>query len=59
MKIEFITGLVRHLMSAGGTWLAAEGIATASQTEAITGGVVALLGLVWSWIAKADNNPIV
>jgi hypothetical protein len=59
MGIEFVTGLVRHLMSAGGAWLSAQGIATASETEAITGGVVALLAVVWSWLAKSKSNPIV
>ena len=59
MRLEFITSLVRHLMTFGGGWLSTAGYATQDDVSALTGGVVVLIGLIWSWLAKSDKNPIV
>ncbi len=45
MNKEMITGFIRHLLTFGGGWMTTAGISTAEQTEAIIGGIVALVGV--------------
>ncbi len=59
MKIEFVTSLIRHILTFGGGYLTTNGLATADDVTSIIGGVTALVGLIWSWVAKSPNNPIV
>lgn len=59
MNIGMITGLVRHILTFGGGYLVTSGIATADDVNAGVGAIVTLIGLVWSWLAKSDKNPIV
>lgn len=53
--IDFVMSLVRHLLTTGGGYLTANGIASASETEAIIGGVTALIGLGLSWWDKRQK----
>lgn len=52
LSLEFALGLVRHLLTYGGGWLTANGIAGADEVEAGIGAVVSLIGLGWSWWRK-------
>ena len=47
-----IAGLTRHAMSGVGGYLIAHGYATAGQVELMTGGAVALVGVIWSGVQK-------
>lgn len=52
MNVEYITATTRHLLTAAGGFLIAQGITNSGTVESITGGVVALIGLVWSLTHK-------
>lgn len=47
-----ILGIVRHILTAVGGALATKGIIVTSDVEVIVGGVVALVGVIWSVVAK-------
>lgn len=49
---ETILGVVRHILTAAGGYLSANGIATADDVNLIVGGVVAAVGVVWSVLQK-------
>lgn len=46
--MEIWLGLIRHLLTAGGGMLAAKGYGDSSTWEAIAGGVVTVVGALWS-----------
>ena len=52
MNKEMVLGIIRHLLTAFGGAFAANGAATATDVETIIGGVVALVGVVWSVLSK-------
>lgn len=52
MNKEAILGVIRHILTAVGGSVATSGVATASDIEVIVGGVVALVGVIWSVISK-------
>jgi hypothetical protein len=49
---ETILGVVRHILTAGGGFLTANGLATADEVNLIVGGLIAAFGLVWSILQK-------
>jgi phage/plasmid primase-like uncharacterized protein len=48
MNKAVVAGVTRHALTAAGGWLIAEGYATSGQVELMTGGAVALVGVLWS-----------
>ncbi len=49
MPLFVLAGLVaRHLLTAGGAVVVANGIAGQSEVEQATGAIVTLVGIVWS-----------
>lgn len=53
MTREFILSIIRHLLTSAGAVLVARGYTDAGTTEAIVGGVLAVVGLALSWRDKA------
>jgi hypothetical protein len=54
---SILAGQVRHILTGLGYLGAAEG-ATSDSLEALLGGIVlALLGHLWSWLAKRRERP--
>lgn len=52
-----IQAVLRNIVTAGGTVLVTDGIATQSQADAIGGGLLAVAALGWSlWQAKAHAD---
>lgn len=49
---DAVMGLVRHLLTTGGGFLAAKGIVASSQVEPLVGAVLVLIGVAWSVINK-------
>jgi hypothetical protein len=49
---ETVLGLVRHLLTAGGTLLASAGLATGGDVELAAGAFVTLVGFAWSVYQK-------
>lgn len=50
---QLLTGLVRHALTIAGGYLAARGISVDDSTAtALAGGLVALVGVVWSMLHK-------
>jgi hypothetical protein len=45
---SIINGVLRHLLTAGGTVLAAQGLSTSSEIEMAVGAVVTLASFGWS-----------
>ena len=57
MGKDFILSIVRHLLTSVGAVLVARGYTDAGTTEAIVGGVLAVVGLALSWRDKALRAP--
>lgn len=53
MGKDFILSLVRHALTSVGSVMVAKGYVDAGTTEAIIGGVLAVVGLAWSFKDKA------
>ena len=56
MNKMIVGAIVRHAVSIAGTALAASGYATGSETDAITGGLTALVAVIWSIYQKSQVN---
>ena len=52
MNLEQTLGIVRHSLTLVGGILIAKGYIDEAMVEAISGGVVGLVGLIWSVIIK-------
>lgn len=50
--MKIVTSLLRHLLTAAGAWLVAEGKLDVGQVETLTGAVLTVVGLGWSVIDK-------
>lgn len=51
MKREVLLGLVRHVLTAAGGYLVAQGLADDSSINELAGGIVTVLGVSWSiWV---------
>ncbi len=55
ISYEKVYGLLRHLLTTSSGVLVADGVASSSTPETVLGGLVALLGVVWSWSSKKDS----
>lgn len=53
---DVVLAIVRHLLTLGGGLLISKGIITATQEETIIGGLVALVGVIWSLVQKKNAN---
>lgn len=49
---ESLQGIFRHLLTAGGGALAANGLIGASEVEALVGALLTVIGTIWSIIHK-------
>jgi hypothetical protein len=52
MNREKVLGIVRHSLTFVGGLLVAKGIVTEALSQEIIGGLVSLVGLVWSVLSK-------
>lgn len=52
MLKDSILGVVRHGLTTAGGALVADGLMSASEMQAIVGGVVTLVGVLWSIAEK-------
>lgn len=56
-NFQVVMGLIRHVLTFGGGWVAAQGWATQDQTTQISAGVVAIIGVIWSLMQKKKKLP--
>ena len=56
MSKEIVQGILRHLLTGVGGALAVKYQIDGAAIEAVVGGVVALVGVVWSIQAKRPNR---
>lgn len=49
---EQVMGIARHVLTAGGGYFAASGVVAHDEVTTIVSGLVALVGLIWSVVAK-------
>lgn len=56
MGREKILGLIRHILTFGGGFLASSGVLDASTIETATGAVITLIGVVWSAFAPEKKQ---
>jgi hypothetical protein len=54
MNAASILGLIRHLLTFGGGYAVANGIADEATIEQLVGGIVTVLGIIWSIKQKAN-----
>ena len=52
MTLEMIQSVIRHLATAFGGWLVGNGTLTGGQVETITGLLVGVAALAWSFFNK-------
>ncbi len=57
--METILGLIRHVLTFGGGYLANKGFIAASDVELAVGAAITLIGIVWSALAKSDKVPLI
>lgn len=50
-----LAGQARHALTAVGGFLVASGYVDESTMQEIIGGVMALTGVIWSWVSPAKN----
>lgn len=55
MNKEKVLGIVRHVLTFGGGLLVAKGLMTEALSQEIIGGLVSLVGLVWSIVSKKSQ----
>jgi hypothetical protein len=53
---ETILGVIRHILTALGGGLVASGNATDGDVQAIIGGIVAAVGVIWSIWSKRKQQ---
>lgn len=51
-----IGGLIRHLLTAAGGGLLAQGAMTSGDIEIVTGAIIALGGVAWSVFSKRKSK---
>jgi hypothetical protein len=56
MNKEQVLGTIRHTLTFIGGILVTKGYVDETTIEAITGGIITLVGLVWSTIIKNKND---
>lgn len=49
---EQVMGIVRHILTAGGGYFAASGVVAQDEVTTIVSGLIALVGVIWSVVAK-------
>lgn len=57
MTKDVILGFIRHLLTFGGGFVTAEGLANADEITTGVSAVVTLVGLIWSIIDKTKKKP--
>lgn len=56
MTKDVILGFVRHLLTFGGGFIAADGLAAADEVTTAVSALVTLVGFVWSVVEKKKNK---
>lgn len=56
MNREAILGVVRHVLTTAGGYLAGSGVLNASEVEAAAGAITVLVGVVWSIFDKRTRT---
>jgi hypothetical protein len=56
MNVLIVQAIVRHLLTAVGGGLVANGVVDSQSMEAITGGIIAVTGLAWSVYDKYSKK---
>lgn len=56
MKFEEIKGFVRHLLTFGGGFLVSADILEATQVDTVVGGLIAIIGVVFSVLNKRKTE---
>lgn len=57
MELQVITGIIRVLLSAYGGILVQEGYLTDDQLQALIGGILVAIPLVWSALRNSKYFP--
>lgn len=55
---DTILGVIRHILTAFGGGLVTNGSMADSDLQAIVGGIVALVGVVWSILEKRSRKNV-
>jgi hypothetical protein len=56
MNKEFVLSLVRHALTVAAGALVTKGFADQGQAEALAGGVLAAIAILWSYLAKREDQ---
>lgn len=57
MNRDQIMGLIRHILTTVGGGLVTNGYFDEATGNALLGGIMAVIGLVWSWTSKTKPQP--
>ena len=57
MTKETIFGIIRHILTFGGGFLASNGTIGGADVETGVGALISLIGIVWSAIQKRKAAP--
>lgn len=56
MNKDTTLGIIRHLLTFGGGFLASNGLADGNEVTAGVSGAVALIGVIWSIVEKSRRK---
>jgi len=56
MKQDIILGIVRHVLTGLGSVLVTKGLTDAAGVESAVGALIALMGFIWSVVAKTRGQ---
>jgi hypothetical protein len=56
MQRDVILGIIRHILTTAGGGLVAKGTLDGDEMSQLAGGIVAILGVVWSVLAKRSKS---
>ncbi len=59
MDMDQVLNIVRSVLKVGGGMVVADGLATSDQWVSISGGLVALIGTVWSYLVSRKQTAII
>jgi hypothetical protein len=58
MNKQAILGIVRHVLTFVGGLLVTRGLLNETLSQELVGGLVTLIGFVWSVVSKKPSEPV-
>jgi hypothetical protein len=57
--MDKILGIIRHILTFAGGYLAGQGLIDEGQIEVVVGAIITIIGVIWSALQKSDKFPMI